>query len=536
MSQEILPVLIAGGGPVGLALAIELGMSGIAVTVVEKRDGKIGVPKMSGLSIRSMELNRRWGIAEKAKRAGWPQTHPNDFVYCTSMAGFELARRRIPSYVEQDLPFTPEPSCGCAQIFYDPILLERARGLPNVTLRHRVSLESFTQDKDCVYAKVMDTTSGRTETIIARYLVGCDGAGGTVPTALKVAYEGSGIVAKSVNVYFRSPDMAKIHDMGWARFYRFTDARGSWGEVIGIDGKELWRLSVLKADPDFDGDGYMRRLAGTERMKYEIISVMGWERRECVADRYRDRRVFLAGDAAHQNSPTGGLGLHTGLADAVDLGWKLVATLEGWGGPGLLDSYEIERKAVAFDNVRASTAEFHILADLPTGPEIAADTPAGAAQRQRFAEAFRSTGEVTSSFYTENLRMGYCYEPSPIVIPDGTTRPPVTTQDFVPVARPGTRAPHAWIAEGRSTLDLFGKGFVLLRLGKEPPAVDAVVEAAAQRSVPLRVVDLADAAIAELYERKLVLVRPDGHVAWRGDAVPGDVGGMIDRVRGVART
>ncbi len=294
-------------------------------------------------------------------------------------------------------------------------------------------------------AVVRDMVTGKTEDIAARYLVGCDGADGTVARAIVRSYEGEGIVAHSVNVYFRAPDLPNIHDKGWARFYRFTDARGTWGEIIGIDGTERWRLSVLHADPDFNGDAYMRRLAGAP-LGYEILSVMNWERRERVAERYRAGRVFIAGDAAHQNSPTGGLGLHTGLADACDLGWKLAAVLHGWGGEHLLDAYEIERKPVALDNVRASTAEFRVLVDLPTGPEIDADTAEGEALRQKFATEFRRTGEVRSAIYTENLRTGYCYEPSPICVPDGTTRPPVETREFVAVARPGTRAPHAWLA------------------------------------------------------------------------------------------
>jgi 2-polyprenyl-6-methoxyphenol hydroxylase-like FAD-dependent oxidoreductase len=531
MSAEVISVLIAGGGPVGLALAVELGMAGIPCTLVERRDGSLGVPKMSGLSIRSMEFNRRWGIAEKVKVSGWPQTHPNDFVYCTSMAGYEIARLKVPSYVEHEVSYSPEKSCGCAQIFYDPILMARARSLPSVTLRHLVKLDSFTQDDEAVHAVVTDARTGQSETLHARYMVGCDGAAGTVAQALRVEYEGMGRVANSVNVYFRSPQLAKIHKMGWARFYRFTDAGGSWGELIGIDGKELYRLSVLKAVPGADGHTYLRRLAGTE-VEYELISVMAWERRECVADRYRDRRVFIAGDAAHQNSPTGGLGLHTGLADAVDLGWKLVATLQGWGGPKLLDSYEQERKPVATNNVRASTAEFEVLADLPGGPDIAKDSPAGATQRQNFFEEFKRTRHVRSTYYTENLRLGYCYDPSAIVVADGTPRIPVETPDFVETARPGTRAPHAWIAPGKSIIDAFGRGFVLLRFGASPPEASALAQAAAARAMPFETIDVADPKIAALYERKLVLVRPDGHVAWRDDTPPRDPAALIDTVRG----
>jgi 2-polyprenyl-6-methoxyphenol hydroxylase-like FAD-dependent oxidoreductase len=533
MSTKEIPVLIAGGGPVGLALAVELGMAGIPCTVLERRDGTLSVPKMSGLSIRSMELNRRWGIAEEVKRAGWPQTHPNDFVYCTSVTGHELTRFKVPSYAETKLPFTPEPGAGCAQIFYDPILLERARTLETVTLRHRTSLESFSQDDDCVRAVVTDRETGKSETITARYLVGCDGADGTVVTALGFGYEGLGIVSNSVNIYFRSAELMTLHDKGWARFFRFTDAGGSWGEIIGIDGKETWRLSVLKAVAGYDTAAYMRRLAGRD-FKYEILSVMNWDRRERVAEHYRDRRVFIAGDAAHQNSPTGGLGLHTGLADATDLGWKLAAVLQGWGGERLLDAYEAERKPVALNNVRVSTDEFNIMVELPTGPEIDEASPKGEKLRHEFVEAFARTGYGRSKIFTENLRLGYCYEPSPICIADGTKPVPLETPHFVAVARPGTRAPHAWIGEGRSILDLFGKGFVLLRLGASPPSVDAFVAAAAERRMPLNVFDIADPAVATLYERRLVLVRPDGHVAWRADAMPHDASAILDRVRGAS--
>jgi len=531
MSTPIIPVLITGGGPVGLALAVELGIAGIPCTLVERRDGSLSVPKMSGLSIRSMELNRRWGIAEKVKHAGWPQTHPNDFVYCTSMTGHELTRFKVPSYVETRMPFTPEPPVGCAQIFYDPILLERARTLETITLRHMTSLDSFTQDAECVRATITDRKTGKSETIAARYLVGCDGADGTVVTALGFGYEGLGIVSNSVNIYFRSPELMTLHGMGWARFFRFTDAGGSWGEIIGIDGKETWRLSVLKALPGYDADAYMRRLAGRD-FNYEILSVMNWDRRERVAERYREHRVFIAGDAAHQNSPTGGLGLHTGLADATDLGWKLAAVLQGWGGATLLDSYEAERKPIALKNVRVSTDEFNIMVELPTGSAIDEDSPAGERLRRDFVEAFARTGYGRSKIFTENLRLGYCYEPSPICIPDGTPSIPYDAPNFVAVARPGTRAPHAWIGEGRSTLDLFGKGFVLMRLSDQPPAVDDLVAAASQRRVPLRIVDLPDPKIAALCERRLVLVRPDGHVAWRSDVAPQDALAIIDRVRG----
>jgi len=277
----------------------------------------------------------------------------------------------------------------------------------------------------------------------------------------------------------------------------------------------------------------MRRLMGRDAVPYEVLSTMDWERRERVAQHYRDRRVFICGDAAHQNSPTGGLGLHTGLADAVDLAWKLIATLQGWAGPKLLDSYEAERKPIALYNVQACTDEFVLLADLPGGPEITEDSPAGEAMRKRWVEAYHGSKGANGPTFTENLRLGYYYEGSPIIVPDGTPPIPYETVKFMPNARPGTRAPHAWLEPKHSTLDLFGDNrFVLLRLGAEPPEAGRLADAAATRGVPLAVVDLANPELIELYQRRLVLVRPDGHVAWRDDALPTDVLGLIDRVRG----
>ncbi len=531
MEEHVIPVLIAGAGPVGLALAIELGRAGIHCLVVEERDGQITVPKMATLSSRSMEFNRRWGIAEALRKTGWPATLSQDFVYCTSLVGYELGRRKIPAHIDHRLSYTPEPRASCAQIFYDPILVTKARSFPTVAIRHRTRLDSFTQHEDHVAVAITDRVTGNRETISARYLVGCDGADGTVVTSLGFGYDGLGRLANSVNVYFRSPELMSIHNKGWARFFRFTDARGTWAELIGIDGKELWRLSVLEADPDFDGPAYIRRLAGTE-VAFEILSVMEWERRERVAQHYRDRRVFICGDAAHQNSPTGALGFHTGLADAVDLGWKLIATLQGWGGKRLLDSYEAERRPIALLNVRASSDQFRLLAGLPGGQEIAKDSATGMAQRQQWAEAYRRTNGANSPIYSDNLLLGYCYEDLPICQSDSSPAIPLETVEFVPSARPGTRAPHAWIGETKSTLDLFGKGFVLLRLGANAPSCDALIDVAVERGLPIEVCDLLDREIASLYQKSLVLVRPDGHVAWRGDAVPRDAVALVDRLRG----
>jgi hypothetical protein len=250
-----------------------------------------------------------------------------------------------------------------------------------------------------------------------------------------------------------------------------------------------------------------------------------------VAERYSHGRVFLAGDAVHQLSPTGALGMNTGVADAVDLGWKLAAVLGGWGGDRLLASYDAERRPIGTRNV-AMTAEFYREHD-KLDESIAAiedDTPTGAQVRRRVGE--RLVRGVGRMFRTTGLQIGYRYEGSPICLPDGTPPDPDDPEDVIPSARPGSRAPHFWLGEGRSVLDLYGRGFVLLRLGSDPPDASTLAEAAAARGVPLEVVALTGADAKRLYDRRLVLVRPDGHVAWRANELPQDASALIETVRG----
>jgi len=519
-SAQPVPVLIAGAGPVGLSLATELGLRGIDCVLVEQRDGKLRVPRMSQVSCRNMEFCRRWGIAETVRNAVWSSSHPMDFVYATSLTGPEVARLKVPSYMQRgNLDYSPEGSCTCPQIFFDPILAEKAKSLSPVNLRYRTRLDSFVQDGETVQATLTDMASGRQETLAARYLVGCDGAGSPVREALGIPLEGKGRLATSVNVFFRSPGLISIHDKGWARFYRLVDETGCWAELIAIDGDELWRLTVFDDPaPDLNGHNYLKRMAERD-FDYEIIDVSPWERRDFVARSYRQGRVLIAGDSAHQCSPTGGAGMHTGMCEAVNLAWKFEALFKGWGGPRLLDSYETECRPVAGFYVDLSTGTFNNLAALP-GPD-----------EMRTAVA-ADPGILRRLSMPDQLRAQFCYEDSPICVSDGTPAPEGADR-LKPSARPGTRAPHGWIADGRSTLDLFGDGFVLLRLGGATDDAGPLEAAARESGVPFSTVDVDKPEISALFVRALVLVRPDGHIAWRGDALPGDCAALIDRVRGV---
>jgi 2-polyprenyl-6-methoxyphenol hydroxylase-like FAD-dependent oxidoreductase len=517
IEQKETSVIIVGAGPVGLGLACDLGQRGVDCILIEKRDGAINVPKQSMVSARNMEFCRHWGIAKQVRTAVWPEQHSRDFVYLESMRGKELLRIKVPSYAQRDRrDFTPETACPCPQIYFDPILGNHTRTLPSVTLAYNTQLEAFQQDRDGVTAHVTDVPTGTERILRARYLVGCDGPSGIVRDALGIAIEGIGAIAHSVNLFFRSTELATTHDKGWARFYRVIDETGCWAELIPIDGKELWRLTVFdnplsEADPDF----LLRKLAGGS-FAYEMLSVSPWVRRDYVARAYRRGNAFIAGDAAHECSPTGGIGMHTGLEEAVNLAWKLAALTAGWGGSALLDSYEIERRPIAARNVSLATRSFNAIAAIPGWREGAVDW--------KVNPAWLSV--------PEHIKLHYSYDGSPICVPDGT--PPFEPEpaSYIPSTRPGTRAPHVWLDDDSSMLDLFGGGFVLLRLGANPPDSARLTDAARARGVPLQAVDLTSPEVAAAYETSLVLVRPDGHVAWRGNACPADAEHLVDRIRG----
>jgi 2-polyprenyl-6-methoxyphenol hydroxylase-like FAD-dependent oxidoreductase len=534
--MEETPVLIVGGGPVGLALACELGWRGIACMLVEQGDGTIVTPKMNEVNIRTMEFCRRWGIADAVHACPFPPDYPLDVVFVTSLSGYELGRIRRPSRLrEVPASYSPMRLEVCSQMWFDPILQNFVRTFAHVRLRYRSRLESFEEATDGVCANIIDLESGRYQRIHARYVVGCDGANCIVRRSL-----GIGVDAKTlghpVHFYFRAPNLLETCGREPGTFFITVDRHGAWSNIRIIDPvNAMWRLMVLDAGPGarpetIDREACLRRALGLS-LNVEWLGTSIWTRRSAVAERYSSGRVYLAGDAVHQLSPTGGLGMNTGIADAVDLGWKLAATLSGWGGDGLLSSYDVERRPIGMRNVSMAT-EFHSQ-EQEHGrgtASIEEDSIAGAQARARVGEAL--VRDIGPTWQTPGLQIGYRYEDSPICMPDGGAPCPDSPQDFVPSTRPGSRAPHAWLSVGRSTLDLYGRGFVLLCFGGNAPDVGAIQSAAAARGVPLEIVTLRDPAVMELYERRLVLVRPDGHVAWRANGAPRDSVALIEKVRG----
>jgi 2-polyprenyl-6-methoxyphenol hydroxylase-like FAD-dependent oxidoreductase len=526
------PVLIAGGGPIGLALAGDLGRRGIATLLVEERDNKLNPAKMLEVSVRTMEFCRQLGIVDKVRNWGFPHDWPLDSVFVTDLQGYELGRVRIPSLAAQaHLTVSPERGMPCPQTWFDPILQDFARSFPHVTLRHNTRLESFVQDSEGVTATLRNRRTGRSKTVRAQYLVGCDGFDSTVRNLLGIEIRGEPHIDWSMTIYLRIPDLPAQHDKGKAFRYVFVGPEGTWSFLSIVDGKDLWRLQLVDLDEgrlqNADIPALMRRCMGRD-IAYTVEHKDLWERKRTVADRFMDARVFLAGDAAHAHPPNGGLGMNTGIQDAFDLGWKLAAVLGGWGGEVLLESYDHERRPASARAAEVSLKNYRRLRSAAQQNAIYSPTAEGDAARR--AIGARLVEENERSWNPVGVHLGYIYHPSPIVVPDGTPKPQDDTYGYAPTAFPGARAPHVWLAPDRSTLDLFGDGFVLLKFAEVPS--EAIEQAAAHRGVPLRVQRIDYAAAAGLYGRALVLVRPDGHVAWRADAAPEDALQLIDTVRG----
>jgi 2-polyprenyl-6-methoxyphenol hydroxylase-like FAD-dependent oxidoreductase len=537
VGNDIVPVLVVGGGPVGLALAGDLGWRGIACTLVEQSDGSIYQPRMDLVGVRTMEFCRRWGIVPAVEGSPYPRDYAQDNIYLTSLTGYELGRERFPGIGQAPPPKeSPQRRERCPQNMFDPILRAFAASQNNVALRYRTRLVSFTQNIDVVAAVIENAETGAREEILARFIVGCDGARSLVRETLGIAMQGNPVLTYTTNVIFRCPHLLSLHDKGKAYRHIFIGPEGTWSTIVAINGRDEWRFSIIGGaeQRDYTTDDIkaaIRRAVGRD-FDFEILSVLPWVRRELVAERYRDGRGFIAGDAAHVMSPTGGFGMNTGIQDAVDLSWKLAAVIEGWGGDRLLDSYSIERQPIGTRNVTEASGNLRRMLSVPPQPNLLDDTPQGAATREKVGREFSET--MRREWFTLGAHLGYRYENSPICWPDGTAAPADDPRVYVPTARPGHRAPHAFLADGRSTLDLFGRGFALIGFGAEAAEAAPLLEAAKKRNLPLTFTAIAEPHIADLYERKFVLVRPDGHVAWRGDRMPEDALCVIDVVRGAA--
>ncbi len=531
--EQNYPVIIAGGGPIGLILAIELGIQGVECLVVEQGDGKVTSPKMLTVGYRTMEFCRRWGFADKVTDWGWPLDYPMDIRFVTSMTGHEIASYERPSYADRQKfwgdTHGPEVYIRCPQSVFDPLLAEQAASYPSVTLRYGCRLEEFQDLGDHVDVTLKDRTSNEVKNISAQYIAACDGALSGLREAAGLGLGGIKKLNGNYNIYFRSTELLGLSPSDNAVSYNLYEEAGHWETMQIVNGVDFWRLDSYQAPEDAataDPEPYLLKAIGRE-FEHEIIGAYMWNRREGLAESYRKGRLFLVGDSAHQLSPTGGFGMNTGVADAVDLGWKLAAVVQGWGGDKLLDSYDLERRPIAARNVGEASENYKILRKPPSGEAIGDISPEGEAQRKETRD-FILGNNSNREWESTGLQLGYRYDGSPIIVSDGTAEEPIEISKYTPTARPGGRAPHAWLKDGRSTLDLFRQGFTLLQFTKEAGGQELL----GVKDVPISITLIDDPAIHTLYGANLVLVRPDGHVAWRGDSLPADIGEIIKTVRG----
>jgi len=520
-------VIVVGAGPVGLTLALDLANRGIRCVLIEQKPEPQFLPKMERCNARTMEMFRRIGLADAIRAAGMPSDIPMDVYIVLSMTrppllhlkypSVEQARREIAASLDGTLPL--EPYQLISQYTLEPVLKAQAERMPCVTVLYGTEFLEFLQDASGVTATVR-RQDGSTQTIRAAYLVGCDGGASRVRKQLNIRLRGEGNLVRLRQGLYHCDELYNRLPLGSGpgkgRHYLTVDAQGSF--LIMQDSRRHWTLHAT-AQSDEEMRHRFEAVVGVP-VRYEMLYCAEWRQNLLLADRYGAGRVFLAGDAVHLVIPAGGLGMNTGVGDAFDLSWKLAATLTGWGGPHLLRSYEIERRQVGERNIGASryaALGYRKWRSL-CGPELYDETPAGHEAREHLAAVAAIEQRKVNEM--RGAELGYRYVDSPVIdnIPGG---PEHLYREYRPTTWPGARLPHAWLADGSAIQDhLPTAGYTLVRLNPKQD-IAALVAAFQARRAPLTVLDVSGQSLHALYERDLLLLRPDMHVVWRGNQLPG---------------
>lgn len=524
-------VLIVGAGPTGLTLAIDLGRRGVRCTLIEQKECPAFLPKMERVNARTMEIYRRMGLAQKIRAAGLRPDCPMDVYIILTLNAPPLLHLPYPS-VEQaraqtrasnDGTLPLEPYQLISQYTLEPLLKSVAETLPSVTVRFGCEFLSLRQDAKGITARVR--TAAGIEEMRCAYLAGCDGGASPVRRELGIALSGEGNLLALRQALYRCDELFDRLPIangsrlgpGHGRHYHVADDKATF--LIMQDSTKHWTLHST-VDTDEEMNRAFERVVGVP-VKYEMLSCAPWRQNLLLADRYGAGRVFLAGDAVHLVIPTGGLGMNSGAGDAIDLSWKLAATLAGWGGPNLLKSYEVERRQVGERNVGAS--RYATIGRRKWRgmwrPEIDDDTPAGAAARQNLSAV--ADVEQRKSNEMIGAELGYRYVDSPIIcnVPGG---PEHVLRDYEPTTWPGARLPHVWLDDGTPMQDRIAEGYTILKLGRTKADAGGLERAIRDRAAPVTVLEVPDRAAREVYGYDLILLRPDMHVVWRGNATPED--------------
>ena len=527
-------VVIVGSGPSGLAAAVELGMRGIACILLERHARAGYAPRAKTTHTRTREHLRRWGIAGKLAAASpFGVDYPSHVVYVTRLAGqlihrFDHALQCSPARDER----YSEHGQWIPQYKLEAVLRDHALSLPGVEILYGQEFLGYDEDEAGLRIRVGASDGERV--VEAAYLIGADGARSAVRDAIGATMVGTYGLSRNYNTIFRAPGLAEAHPHGpGIMFIQVND--DAPGLIGPMDEGDLWYFMPtglapgVTYTPDEAVDA-IKRSTGID-LPYEVLSSDEWVASRLLADRYRRGRVFLTGDACHLHPPFGGFGMNMGIADSVDLGWKIAAVLQGWGGPGLLDSYERERRPAHEFVLEESTANMAASPNALLRPGLEDDTPEGEAVRREVGEVIVQA--KTAEFYALGVVLGYCYADSPVIAGEGGGDAP-RSRDYQPSSAPGCLAPHHWLDGDRSLYDLFGDGFTLLAFGADDDAVAAARAEATATGTPLAILELDDPALGALYAAPMTLIRPDQHVAWRGASWPAGQD-LLERVTGRAQ-
>jgi 2-polyprenyl-6-methoxyphenol hydroxylase-like FAD-dependent oxidoreductase len=536
-------VLIVGAGPVGMTMAMDLHGRGIRSVVLESRRFlEPPSPKCNHVAARTMEQFRRLGIVDEVRSNGLPPDYPHDAAFRTTVTGIEMARIRIPArskrFIERDGPDgnwpTPEPPHRINQIFLEPILLRHAASLSNVTLLNRTQFVSFTQDEGGIHATALNLDDNTELQIHARYIIGCEGGRSLVRKAIGASLTGTPVIQNVQSTCIRAPQLLSLmREPAWGT-YAMNPRR--CGTIYAIDGIETWlvhnHLQPGEQPEDVDRDRAIREILGVGAdFEYDIVSEEDWVSRRLVADHFRDRRAFIAGDAAHLWVPYAGYGMNAGIADGLNLAWHLSTVLKGWGGPAMLDAYAAERQPITEQVSHFAMNHAQALIKMRGGvpADIEAEGPEGDALRAQFgAKAYELN---VAQFCCAGLNFGYFYDASPVIVYDDEKPPAYSMGSFTASTVPGCRAPHFTLRDGRSLYDAFGPDYTLL-VTQDGGDLAALLAAAHRAGVPVAVLDLRGEDLPAAYAHRWLLCRPDQAVAWRANQLPEDLGMAFERLRG----